>query len=195
MTKSPGGFNNLADKIYVFKDLKDSLENFVNSEKNLFNKKLLNLFSASYGEQIRRKGRNKKRTKTSVRATSLISKYAYFLTGYKFPIYDSLVPKGYNLIKGRIKNFKGPNISTYKDEESIKGYFNSIRILQKHVKVSYDDLDQFLWLWGQVRNGKKSAQWLELNRNNKKIEEFRQHLLKYKLPVKNSKRRNNRKKS
>lgn len=85
------------------------------------------------------------------RALSLITKYAYFLTGNNFPIYDSLVKDTYGYIwdiinPGALK----PTIKT----DDILIYRNAIDELRKVIgnNISYDELDALHWRIGKLVN-------------------------------------------
>jgi len=80
MAKNPGGFDVLANKIEKNKKLLYDLDEFLKGDGEDIDNGLLELFCSKHGKN---------------RTTSLISKYAYFLTGHEFPIYDRLVSKCY----------------------------------------------------------------------------------------------------
>jgi hypothetical protein len=78
-----------------------------------------------------------------VKATSLISKYLYFVNNSEFPIYDSLVKDSYRLFQ----------IGTINEGNFIE----KLRELNKNSRIkSYDKLDQFLWLAGKLKKGSLS---------------------------------------
>ncbi len=120
-----------------------------NSEQHNEIKKL---FKSDYGYH--------KIGKKAGRAHSLISKYAYFLTGYKFPIYDSLVNLSYPEIK---KLYPELNLHDLPKEFSSK-YFTNITNLNKVSGINdYNKLDNLLWLFGKLKKGSFS---LILNKKN-----------------------------
>lgn len=85
-------------------------------------------------------------------AVSLISKYLYFLTDYKFPIYDKLAKKSYKVIN-RYFQIDLPKI---KAKFEIK-YFYQMRQLSEETGVnSYDNIDNYLWLFGKIMEGSYS---------------------------------------
>lgn len=99
------------------------------------------LFSNSYG--IYKNG-NK-----HGRAVSLISKYAYFLTGYKFPIYDSIVREVLPVIS---VNTIGEKLTI--KENDIIDFIEKIKKFSDEIKYDdFDKLDNFLWLTGKILKG------------------------------------------
>lgn len=100
------------------------------------------LFIANYG--IHKTGEK------AGKAQSLISKYAYFLTNYRFPIYDSLVQYSYNLIK---HIYPGLGLSNLARDFSVD-YFQKINFLNRKSKINdFDKLDNLLWLAGKYIKG------------------------------------------
>lgn len=96
------------------------------------------LFTKTYGFDKRAKNRKK--------AISLLSKYFYFVTNYKFPIYDNLGLVSYKLLK------KKKLIST--ETISEENYFRLIIKLNKKSGINdFDKLDNFLWLLGKLTEG------------------------------------------
>jgi len=93
-------------------------------------------------------------------AQSLISKYAYFLTKYKFPIYDRLVKVSYPEIKNLYPELELYDLTKLFSRE----YFTNITNLNKVSDINdYDKLDNLLWLFGKLKEGSFS---LILNRND-----------------------------
>lgn len=118
-----------------------------------------NLFSECYG--IGKDGEDK-----GV-AISLISKYAYFLTGCKFPIYDSIACEMYPLVWHfcgwgtvhknmlTITNKEGQTLGA----ETMIAFVNAINLLIDKLdckEVDYDLLDRFLWFVGKILRGNLS---------------------------------------
>lgn len=118
------------------KDLKRIFIEYTKNPNSLEN--VTSLFNSQYGY-------NKVGDKFG-QATSLISKYAYFITDFNFPIYDSIVREVYPLIKGEKlvdKNFYD--------------FINSMNELLTLSNISnYDQLDNFLWLIGKINRGNYS---------------------------------------
>jgi len=89
------GIKNISELIYYsYKDdtsLKDELIEFVDESYDNYNIK--DIFNKAYGIS--------KRGEPKGKAISLISKYAYFLTDFQFPIYDSIVFETYPKIVNR----------------------------------------------------------------------------------------------
>ncbi len=119
-----------------------------------------NLWSTHYG--IGKDGEEKGM------AISLISKYAYFETGYRFPIYDTIacevMPQLKAMIKGLEegksldKELKNLNKKS-KDASPITVFITQINSLKKDIEdfiqkeVSYDHLDRLLWFVGKMIRG------------------------------------------
>ena len=100
------------------------------------------LFANKYG--IRKNGTN------AGSAQSLISKYAYFITNYKFPIYDNLVQIAFPLIANKFPSLKLSNLPK-KFEYS---YFQQISELNIVSNINnFDTLDNLLWLFGKLKEG------------------------------------------
>lgn len=116
-------------------------ERFINYAKNPDNEVELteSLFNLKYGMN---------KSGSSGKAISLISKYAYFLTNYRFPIYDNLVKNVYGLIVKHI------GLKEKLPKDDFKEYVVSINKLKQETGIKeYDTLDNFLWLTGKVRKG------------------------------------------
>ena len=135
-------------RLYGIEDLSMSLAKY--SDEELINEagkflngieenKIKTLFSECYGID--------KRGESSKKAISLISKYLYFLTEFKFPIYDSLAINSYKLLQ------KNNYVS---DRVGIKGgnYFEKIINLNIISEIhDYEKLDNLLWLLGKLEKG------------------------------------------
>ena len=110
--------------------------------------KKTNLFSEKYG--IGKNGEDKGQ------AVSLISKYAYFETEFRFPIYDSIVREMYP----RIWNYCGfkeqmPEIKA----NDMVSFIEAIDLLISKLDctdVTYDTLDRVLWYVGKIYRGNLS---------------------------------------
>ena len=110
--------------------------------------KKTNLFTEKYG--IGKNGEDKGK------AVSLISKYAYFETEFRFPIYDSIVREMYP----RIWNYCGfkekmPEIKA----NDMVSFIEAIDLLIRQIDctdVTYDTLDRVLWYVGKIYRGNLS---------------------------------------
>ena len=108
-----------------------------------------NLFIEKYG--IGKNGEDKGS------AVSLISKYAYFETKFKFPIYDSIVREMYP----RVWNYCGFPQSEmlefkYNDMTSFVEMINLMISKLNSTYVTYDSLDRILWYVGKIYRGNLS---------------------------------------
>lgn len=122
-----------------------------------FNDEGENLFSKSYG--IGKNGNSK-----GV-AISLISKYAYFETGFNFPIYDSIACEMYPMV-WHFCGFdeKCPKLNytingRIEGEKTIVEYLKAINLLIQNIGcnvLNYDLLDRFLWFVGKICRGNLS---------------------------------------
>ncbi len=91
----------------------------------------------------------KKNGNSAGMAPSLISKYAYFLTNYKFPIYDSLVVNSFAQIKNHCES-KIDNLN----KEFETGYFRALITLNNESGIkNIDKLDNLIWLYGKFSKG------------------------------------------
>ncbi len=103
------------------------------------------LFIKKYG--IRKTGHD------AGQAASLISKYLYFLTDYKFPIYDNLSKVSYRLIQKKYPHLKISNLNKTFDIS----YFDNLKQLNILTETNdYNKLDNLLWLIGKLREGSLS---------------------------------------
>lgn len=108
-----------------------------------------NLFTEKYG--IGKNGEDKGG------AVSLISKYAYFETAFKFPIYDSIVREMYPRVwnycdfpKRELPEFKSNDITNFVE-------MIDLIICKLNCKlVNYDSLDRVLWYVGKIYRGNLS---------------------------------------
>ncbi len=115
------------------------------------------LFDLNYG--IDKKGRKKGS------AISLISKYAYFETNFKFPIYDSIACEMIPLIWKLCEWGKFQEIIKYKvgslkvdGKATIISFIQTINLMIEKLggNISYDHLDRLLWFVGKIRRGNLS---------------------------------------
>lgn len=137
------GIEELANHIFKLSgksnELVQKFEDFFNNPKE--DSEVYQLFNNFYGIQ--------KNGKKHGRAVSLISKYAYFLTGYKFPIYDSIVREVLPVIS---VNTIGEKLTI--KENDIINFIKKIKKFSDEIKYDdFDKLDNFLWLTGKILKG------------------------------------------
>jgi hypothetical protein len=118
------------------KDLKRIFIEYTKNPHNLEN--VTSLFNSQYGYN--------KVGKRFGQATSLISKYAYFITDFNFPIYDSIVREVYPLITG-----------AKLVDNKFDDFINSMNALLTSSNIdNYNQLDNLLWLIGKINRGNYS---------------------------------------
>lgn len=94
-------------------------------------------------------------------AISLISKYAYFETGFQFPIYDSIACEMLPLVNS-FCGFDEVNLNRSGDGYTIvKEFITAINNFQKNledvgINASYDQIDKLLWFVGKICRGNLS---------------------------------------
>ena len=94
-------------------------------------------------------------------AVSLISKYAYFETGFQFPIYDSIACEMLPLVNS-FCGFDKVNLNRSGDGYTIvKEFITAINNFQKNledvgINASYDQIDKLLWFVGKICRGNLS---------------------------------------
>lgn len=145
MNKRFFGIDDLAYELNKFsdKELRIMCKKYLESETK--NNEISELIKSSYG--IHKLG------KDGGRAGSLISKYLFFLSGFEFPIYDSLVKISYGYIKNKYSDLDIPKL----DSKCGDSYFNKIIKLKTESGIeTYDKLDNLLWLIGKITNGSLS---------------------------------------
>lgn len=138
MSKRYYGLEELAGALaqYTDEELIREARNYVNSETSEI---LDKLFTEKYGYNS--VGKKEKK------AVSLISKYLYFLTGYQFPIYDSLVKIAYPKV---IKEF---NIETGYSKITDANFVQALAKLNKLSGINnFEKLDNYLWYSQKVEN-------------------------------------------
>ena len=131
------------------------------------------LFNNSYG--IGKDG-------NGMKAVSLLSKYAYFETAYKFPIYDSVVREVFPEVWKKCE-CEGESFSRY--NPPIYEYItviNNMRIQLQRDKLTqienyYNALDKLLWTIGEIKNKRLSlvlnkAQYKQYTDGSKPLEEI-----------------------
>lgn len=143
MNKRLFGIEDLVDSIYkIAKTDKELIElalNFI--EKPQRNALFKLICEKEYG--INKKG------ESFGKASSLITKYLYFLTNYKFPIYDGLVKVIYPKISTKHFSKNLPSIG----QDCSLDFFIGIKKLNEESGInSFDKLDNLLWLSGKIQN-------------------------------------------
>lgn len=154
MNKRFFGIEEIAENILnVSENDDDLIKRFINFIDNPNeHEEIKNLFNSLYG--YRKTGQK------IGKAPSIISKYAYFLTEFSFPIYDNLVKKSYYSVKKLYPDLRLSNLP----DNSPEDYFQKISYLNQVSKINnFDKLDNLLWLYGKMRKGSFS---LILNQNN-----------------------------
>ncbi len=156
---------NMAKRLYAIQDLTQRILNITEDEEILRNKfiqyisgeehSIQNLFDSEYG--INRIGEESER-----KAVSLISKFAFFITNYQFPIYDSLVRENILEIieKDAIDNqtlFANNNNHRITSRQLRTDYFGTLRFINVNLNINdYDKLDNLCWLYGKIVNASYS---------------------------------------
>lgn len=115
------------------------------------------LFNSKYG--IYKTGQDKIKT-----AASLISKYCYYVSDYKFPIEDSLVRNNTNAILNYFKE-------AFNDYENIIISYRPTNLIKNLVKIckgnkrnyDFDQFDHLVWAYGKITKGSLS---LFVTKNN-----------------------------
>jgi hypothetical protein len=156
MNKRLFGIDDLVEEIHKLAktdtELKQMAEAFIvkPSENRLFK-----LITADYG--IHKNG------EAFGKASSLITKYLYFLTNYNFPIFDGLVKSIYPKIKKVHFKKDLPGIGI----ECDMNFFLGVKKLNEISGISnFDKLDNLLWLAGKIEN---NSYQLILNQDKYKI--------------------------
>ncbi len=134
--------NNDLSKVFI-----DLAAGKIKSGDKIFEHDKKNLFTEKYG--IGKDGGDKGT------AVSLISKYAYFLTDYKFPKYDSIAREMYPRI-WKYCGFKESCPSAV-ELKSLDGFIKGINTLMDKLSIkSYDTIDRLLWTVGKIMRGNLS---------------------------------------
>ena len=144
MNKRLFGFEDIASKISKSfngegdKAIREEISSILSGKDSIRIKELLH---GTYGRS--------KLGKEGSRATSLVSKYLYFVNNFDFPIYDSLVVESYPLINRLIK---GP-----REKLNEENFIERLVRLKKDSGVdTFDKLDNLLWLTGKIKKGSLS---------------------------------------
>lgn len=150
MTKRYYGTVELAKVLYTLNTKKPLYQLFTDflKDKNFdpffIPKQGTNLFTENYG--IDKNGTDKGK------AVSLITKFAYFVTDFQFPIYDSIVTElykpfwtfcGFSDKPLSIKKYDVPSLITAIDAFIAK-------LEEKRIHIDYDTFDQLLWRTGKI---------------------------------------------
>lgn len=103
------------------------------------NSKIFKLINSEYGYN--------QNFKKFGKASSLITKYLYFLTDYQFPIYDSLALNTYNLLSKKYPDLKLKKLNKNCDIT----YFKALNELNENSDISnFEKLDNLLWICGKI---------------------------------------------
>jgi|WetSurMetagenome_2_1015567.scaffolds.fasta_scaffold254042_2 hypothetical protein len=144
MSRRYYGIQNISKKIFDYYDNDNSFKNellqfIIEPFRNDY---IIDLFKQSYG--IGKGGESKGK------AISLISKYAYFLTDFQFPIYDSIVFETYSKIVAKYPELGlDKNLST-----DISSFISMMNSLNRVSGVNnFNKLDNLLWLVGKIIRG------------------------------------------
>ena len=125
--------------------LKDKLSQITQNPDKM-DTEIQQLFSDTYGAKP-----------NNATAVSLISKYFYFETGFKFPIYDSIVreylPRLYEYCGEPPKGIHANDIIGY--IKTINYFFTDV-IKYTADESRYDTLDHLLWVAGKIISGNLS---------------------------------------
>lgn len=167
MNKRYYGIEDIASKIKEKftsdEKFKDEIKKFLENPDSP-NKEIVNLIENDYGIH--------KNNSNAGRATSLLTKYIYFLSGYNFPIRDTLVVESYPKIVLYLNNQKKLNLNKQLNKDNICKFVLNMKKLNEEAEIfSFDRLDNLLWLIGKINNGNLS---LIINKKNykKMIEMF-----------------------
>ena len=138
----------MSKRYYGIEELAEALSKYTDKEliteaNKLVNREDSEILQKIFGEKYGYNSNGKKEKK----AVSLISKYLYFLTGYQFPIYDSLVKMAY---PKEIKEFGlQPQFFSITD-------VNFVEVLSELNEISeidnFEKLDNYLWYSQKLEN-------------------------------------------
>lgn len=140
---------NLSKRLFGFEDISQKLKNIGPDEVIIAKAQeyLRTLDSNSIiGTLLSEKIGINKTGKPEKTATSLITKYLYYLTKYNFPIFDSLVNDNIDFF-----------ISIFCSEKRCEGsLFKKIQHIKNEFKISYDLIDNGIWFYGKMQKGSLS---------------------------------------
>jgi len=153
------GIDDIVKSIYKIANSDDELRklfiDFIRSPNKKH--KVGKLFIKTFGWQ--------KSNLKGIKAISLISKYGYFLTQYKFPIVDKYVRKYHTRILKYFKSQDEYQKIKLPNSDPDLSIFQRISILNSPIN-NYEKLDNLLWLTGKIADGNYS---LILNKKKHKI--------------------------
>ena len=133
------------EKKITKKDISESFKSLLNNSNDSDDNEIHEVFVSTYGFQ-------KADTSKSKQAISLISKYGYFITKYKFPIYDSFVIDNYRVLKKNNIECLGNNAI----DKDIKLFLEKMNLVTEKVwkdeeQKRYEKLDNLMWVIGKIR--------------------------------------------
>jgi len=176
------GINELALEILKISQDNDNkliekIKTFLSEPNN--EKEIYNILLKQFG--IDKTGRSKGH------ATSLISKYFYFLLDFQFPIYDSLVKDNLPIINDKMPCMEKLNLKN----GQIKYFIDVIEFNKKSKINNFNKLDNMCWLFGKIKKGSfsliiKKDKYLNLikdidlkNKKSNKIDDaIKNHIIK-----------------
>lgn len=155
MSKKMFGLDHLSSAIKSLGDdecLKEKAMFFLQEREN--DSCIKNLLNGKYGRS--------KTDEDGIAAGSLISKYLYFLMDYRFPIIDSFV-KNYVLtmfsasqsVRNYLKGLSSRTKKVHENEKLIELLININKEFSES-KITYEKMDNLLWLTGKVKKGAMS---------------------------------------
>ncbi|MBN2424487.1 MAG: hypothetical protein JXB44_05630 [Calditrichaceae bacterium] len=144
-SKRYNGINDIIDRICMISnsdnELIDKFKMFLDDIKET--NEIGQLFNGLYGW-----------TKThsdGLKAISLISKFAYFLTEFSFPIIDKYVSSYHTRLFKEFKKNDDFSTKELPKNNSDLSIFRRIKVLNKPIQ-NFDKLDNLLWLIGKLAN-------------------------------------------
>jgi len=171
MSRRYYGIEEVAESILKISNSKDELKNkFIEYPKTSnHSNEITNLFHKKYGYN--------KKGKSVGRSMSLISKYAYFITDFNFPIYDSIVREVYPLLS------EGNKLNDSKFDKFVT---SMNKLLQFSQIDDFNKLDNLLWLIGKINRGNyslilKKSNYLELVAKIDNLDSFKSNEIDMKI--------------
>lgn len=161
MDKRYYGLEDLANALFTLqtekkRSLAELFTEFTKTQNaSLFDYSDGNLWAKSYG--IRKDG-----TPSGI-AISLTSKYAYFTTNFRFPIFDTIVCEMLPSLSAYLgiqmsTSVKQSSLQRFPSDEKMVRFVTAINefISKLDSRISYDALDRLLWFVGKIRRGNLS---------------------------------------